>query len=331
MPAGTASSRFLPLAWLLPLAAAVAGLAWMVSVLAPPAPRPPVTIAVGPFIGYEPFVLAREMDWLGPRLRLVETLSNTETSQGLRDGSLDVAGVTLDEALRLRSDGVPVRVIAVLSDSRGADAVVLAPGVEGLAALRGQVVLVEASAVGFHLLHTALASVGLDSSQVRVVQVQTALVPARWHRGDAAAAVLYEPMLSELVAEGARVAYSTADHPGLVLDVLVAREDVIRDRAPELVEAMAAWDRAVGAFADPGRLPLEMLSAGANLDPAAYRDALAGVALFDAAASRRMLAGPEPELASAARAVADSLRAAGLDADLRIDGKLLAPEVAGPP
>lgn len=122
-------------------------------------------------------------------------------------------------------------------------------------------------------------------------------------------------MLSELVAEGARVAYSTAEHPGLVLDVLVVREDVLRERGPELAEAMAAWDRAVQAFASPERLPLEMLSAGANLDPAAYRGALAGVALFDAAASRRMLAGPEPELAVAARAVADSLRAAGLDAE----------------
>lgn len=331
MPAAKAASRLLPLAWLLPLAVAVASLAWMVSVLAPPAPRPPVTVAVGPFIGYEPFVLAREMGWLGPRLRLVETLSNTETTQGLRDGSIDVAGVTLDEALRLRSDGVPVRVIAVLSDSRGADAVVLAPGVEGLAALRGQVVLVETSAVGFHLLHSALASVGLDSSQVRVVQVQSALVPPRWRAGDAAGAVLYEPMLSELVAEGALVAYSTADHPGLVLDVLVAREEIIRDRGPELAEAIAAWDRAVQAFAEPERLPVEMLSMGVNLDAAGYRGALAGVHLFDAAASQRMMGGPEPELAAAARSVADSLRAAGLDADLRVDGKLLAPEVAGPP
>lgn len=331
MPVAKAASRLLPLAWLLPLAVAIAALAWMVSVLAPPAPRPQLTIAVGPFIGYEPFVLAREMGWLGPRLRLVETLSNTETTQGLRDGSIGVAGVTLDEALRLRSDGVPVRVIAVLSDSRGADAVVLAPGVEGLAALRGQVVLVEASAVGFHILHTALASVGLDSSQVQVVQVQSALAPPRWRAGDAAGAVLYEPMLSELVAEGAVVAYSTADHPGLVLDVLVAREEVIRERGPELAEAMAAWDRAVQAFAEPERLPVEMLSMGVNLDAAGYRGALAGVLLFDAAASRRMMLGPEPELAAAARSVADSLRAAGLDADLRVDGKLLAPEVAGPP
>lgn len=331
MPAAKAASRLLPLAWLLPLALAIAALAWMVSELAPPAPRPQVTIAVGPFIGYEPFVLAREMGWLGPRLRLVETLSNTETTQGLRDGSIGVAGVTLDEALRLRSDGVPVRVIAVLSDSRGADAVVLRPGVEGLADLRGQVVLVEASAVGFHLLHTALASVGLDSSQVRVVQVQSALVPPRWRAGDSAGAVLYEPMLSELVAEGAVVAYSTTDHPGLVLDVLVAREEVIRERGPELAEAMAAWDRAVQAFAQPERLPVEMLSMGVNLDAAGYRGALAGVLLFDAAASQRMMTGPEPELAVAARSVADSLRAAGLDADLRVDGKLLAPEVAGPP
>lgn len=324
-------SRFLRLVWLLPLALAVGGLAWMVSVMAPPAPKAPLTIAVGPWIGYEPFVLAREMDWLSPRLRVVETLSNTETSQGLRDGTIDVAGVTLDEALRLRSDGVPVRIIAALSDSRGADAVVLAPGVAGLADLRGQPVLVEASAVGFHMLHSALASVGLDNTDVRIVQVQSALIPPRWRAGEAAAAVVYEPMLSQLVAEGARVGFSTADHPGLVLDVLVARESMIANRRPELAEVLAVWDRGVAAFASPDRLPLEMLAAGAGLDAAGYRDALAGVAFIDGAASRRMLAGDESELAAAADAFAEGLRAAGLAADLRIDGKLLAPEVAGPP
>lgn len=331
MPAAKALSRLLPLAWLLPLGMAVASLAWMVSVLAPPAPRPPVVLAVGPWIGYEPFVLAREYDWLGPRLRLVETLSNTETSQGLRDGSIDAAGVTLDEAIRLRSDGVPVRIIAVLSDSRGADAVVLAPGVGGLAELRGQEVLVEASAVGYHMLHSALASVGLGLDAVKVVQVQTSLIPPRWEAGEAAAAVVYEPMLSSLVAAGARVGFSTADNRGLVLDVLVAREETIRSRPGELAEALAAWDRGVQAFAAPERLPLELLAAGVALDAAGYRDALAGVAFIDGATSRRMMAGPNSELDAAARAVADSLAAAGLAADLRVDGRLLAPEVGSPP
>jgi len=331
MPAAKAASRLLPLAWLLPLAVAVAGLAWMVSVLAPLAPRAPLILGVGPWIGYEPFVLAREQGWLGPRVRLVETLSNTETSQSLRDGSIDIAGVTLDEAIRLRSDGVPVRIIAALSDSRGADAVVLAPGVAGLADLRGQPVLVEASAVGFHMLHSALASVGLDNTDVRIVQVQSTLIPPRWRAGDAAAAVVYEPMLSRLLGEGARVGFSTADHPGLVLDVLVARESLIADQRPELAEVLAAWEQGVVAFASPERLPLEMLAAGAGLDAAGYRDALAGVAFIDGAASRRMLAGDKPGLAAAADAVAESLRAAGMAADLRVDGKLLAPEVAGPP
>lgn len=326
-----AASRFLPLAWLLPLALGVVALGWMVSRIAPPAPPPPLMLGIGPWIGYEPFVLAREMDWLGPRVRLVETLSNTETSQGLRDGSIDLAGVTLDEAIRLRSDGVPVRIIAVLSDSRGADAVVVRPGVAGLADLRGQAVLVELSAVGFHVLNSALSTVGLDTSEVEVVQVQASLIPSRWEAGDAAAAVVFEPMLTEMLGRGARVAYSTADHPGVVLDVLVAREDAIRERGPALLEALAAWDRAVDAFARPESLPLPMLAAGADLEPAQYRAALGGVAFIDGAASRRMMAGPEAALAASADAVAGSLRAAGMDADLRVDGKLLAPEVAGPP
>ena len=331
MPDDKPNSRFLRLAWALPYLLVLGLLAGLVAVLAPPAPPPPLKVAIGPWLGYEPLVLAREQDWLGPRLRLVETLSNTETAQALRDGSADVAGVTLDEAIRLYSDGVPVRIIAVLSDSRGADGVVVAPGVEGIAGLKGRAVLVEDSAVGFHLLERALAGVGLGTADVRVVRVQSALVPARWRAGGAAGAVTYEPMLSELVDEGAVPAFTTADHPGLVLDVLVARADVVQQRTAELRELLAAWDRAARAFANPDQLPLDILAAGGRLDPAGYRAALGGVAFLDGPASRRMMAGEPSELAGHVAAMSETLRGAGLEPDLRVDGKLLAPDVAGPP
>mgnify|MGYP005753393499 CR=1 FL=1 len=331
MPDDKPPSPTTRMAWALPYLFVLAALVALVAVLAPPAPPPPLRVAIGPWIGYEPLVLAREQDWLGPRLRLVETLSNTETGQALRDGSADVAGVTLDEAIRLYSDGVPVRIIAVLSDSRGADALVVAPGIDGIAGLRGQAVLVEDSAVGFHLLNSALATANMEARDVRVVRVQAALIPGRWRAGAAAGAVSYEPMLSELVAAGAVPAFTTAGHPGLVLDVLVAREEVLQGRLPELRELLAAWDRAAHAFANPDQLPLGMLAAGGRLDPAAYRAALDGVAFLDGEASRRMMAGQPSELAGHVDAMVETLRDAGLDPSLRVDGRLLAPDVGQAP
>ncbi|MDY0022152.1 ABC transporter substrate-binding protein [Arenimonas caeni] len=331
MPDPKPRSKFAPLAWFLPLMVMLGALFWLVSLVAPPAPPKPLLVSIGPWIGYEPLVLAREQDWLGPQLRIVETLSNTETAQALRDGSADVGAVTLDEAIRLYAEGVPIRVISVLSDSRGADGVVVAPGVDGIAGLRGQPVLVEDSAVGYHVLHSALAEAGMEMEDVRIVRVQSSVVPVRWRNGGAAGAVVFEPMLSELLDEGAVLAFSTADHPGLVLHVLVAREEVLRSRRPALRELLAAWDRAAKAFARPDLLPLDMLVAGGRLDVRDYRAALDGVAFLDGEASRRMMAGEPSELSRNMRALAASLRRAGLEPGLRIDERILAPEVgAGP-
>lgn len=312
-------TKLVPFAWALPVLLALAGLVLLVATLAPPAPPPPLRIATGPWIGYEPLVLARENDWLGPHLRLVETLSNTETNQALRDGSADLAGVTLDEALRLRSDGVPIRIIAVLSDSRGADALVAREGIAGLADLRGRRVLVEDTAVGYFLLQSALKSVGLDRSDVRQVQVQSSYLPARWRAGDAEAAVAYEPLLTELLEQGGQVLFSTRDHPGLVLDVLVARQRVLDERRPDVVATLRAWDRAVAAFAQPQSLPLEVLTADGRQTPAQYREALAGVGLFDLAQARDWLQGRPSRLDQAIESLAEVLRDGALGPDLRVD------------
>jgi len=317
--------KLAPFAWALPVLLGLAGLALLAATLAPPAPPPPLRIAIGPWIGYEPLVLARENDWLGPRLRLVETLSNTETNQALRDGSADLAGVTLDEALRLRSDGVPLRIVAVLSDSRGADALVARPGIGDIAALRGRRVLVEDSAVGHFLLSSALASAGMGRRDVGQVQVQSSYLLARWRAGDAEAAVAYEPMLTALLADGAEVLYSTRDHPGLVMDVLVARRSVLDERGAEVVALLEAWDRAVAEFRRPDALPVAMLTADGLQTPGQYRHALEGVDLFDLARGNAWMKGRPSRLDRSIEALAEVLSEGSLGADFRLDEALVAP------
>ncbi|KFN41763.1 hypothetical protein N790_12155 [Arenimonas malthae CC-JY-1] len=312
------STRFEPVVWGLPLVLAVAGMMALVAWLAPPPPPPALRVAVGPWIGYEPLVLASETNDLPESVRLVESVSNTESTQLLREGMVDLAGFTLDEAIRLASDGVDLRILAVLSDSRGADALVARPGIESLAQLRGQRVLLEDTAVGQLILDRALAEGGLSQLDIRKSQVQASYLARRWREGDAAAAVVYEPFLSELEAEGAVPLFSTASHPGLVLDVLVARTDVLESRRDDVVALLKAWDRSVAAFRKPDALPLALLTADGRVDDDGYRHALSGIAFFDLGESRRFFAGSPSPMQSSIDALAAILREGPLGADLRV-------------
>ena len=98
--------------------------AWLAG-CGPASPPAPWRIAVNPWVGYEPLVLAQETGTLPPAMRVVELASNTETKRAFRNGLIELAALTLDEALRLADEGEALHIVAVLSDSAGADAVLV--------------------------------------------------------------------------------------------------------------------------------------------------------------------------------------------------------------
>lgn len=247
-------------------------------------------LGIGPWIGYEPFVAARETGQWPASLQLVEVGSNTEAVDAFVEGRLDAVGLTLDESLRLAWMGNAHTVVAVLSDSRGGDAVLGRPEYASVADLAGQTVLVENTAVGQLMLGAALEEVGLPLSAVRARRVQATRLPIGWAAGEARGVVAYSPLIERLEAGGAKVLFSTQDHPGLVLDVLVVRPGLSPDD-PHVQALFTAWDagqQRLGTLDDP---LADVLARGLGMDVADYRHALSKVALMPSAEGRAMLAG----------------------------------------
>lgn len=261
-----------------------------------PPPHPPLVVAVGPWLGYDPLVLLREQERLPPDTRLVELPSATDTLGALGDGRVDAAAVTLDEALRLHVRLPDLRVIAVLSESRGADGVVLRAGLDPTVGLAGRRILVEDSAVGGLVLAAALNAEGLTPPQVRPVEVRAQHLARRWADADVDAIVAYEPLLSRLVGEGHILLHSTRELTGLVYDVLVVREAVLLERERELRQLLVAWDQAVAPFAAGDALPLDRLVPGTGLSENEYRRALEGIDFLAAARSQALLSGADTAL-----------------------------------
>ncbi len=265
----------------------------LAAVASAPPPSAPLVVAIGPWLGYDPLVLLREQERLPTTIRVVELPSATDTLGALSDGRVEAAAVTLDEALRLRRRLPDLRVIAVLSESRGADGVVLRAGVEGPRGLDGRRILVEDSAVGGLMLAAALKAEGLRPDQVRPVQVRAQHLARRWADADIDAVVSYEPLLSRLVGEGHTLLHSTRELSGLVYDVLVARETVIEARARELQALLQAWDQTVPAFDAGDALPLQLLVPGTGLSDDEYRRALQGIDFLDGRRSQALLSGSD--------------------------------------
>src|SRR5262245_54856460 len=137
-------------------------------------PPPLLRVGTSSWPGYEPLHLAADLKYFGraTRLRLVEYSSATQTLRAFRNGSIEVATLTLDEVLLLAEDVPDLGVVLVMDSSRGADALLGRADMAKVADLRGRRVGYEASATGAYMLSRALEMAGLGASDVTPVPVQ---------------------------------------------------------------------------------------------------------------------------------------------------------------
>ena len=192
--------------------------------------------------GHEPLFLARARGSLpDSQVRLVEYSSLSEVNRAFRNGALDAAGVTLDMALALAQQGFEPRVVLVLNVSAGADAIVARPGLGGVRALEGKRVGVEESGVSAFVLGRALEKAGLAVSQIHLVWTPVEQQARAYREGALDAVVGFEPIISQLEAQGAQRIFDSSQLPGEVLDVLVVRRAYLEAHRGEVAALLDAW------------------------------------------------------------------------------------------
>lgn len=303
----TRSSRFLRLLQLALLAC--------VGLLAGCNPHytPPLMVGTNTWIGYEPLYLARSLGYHdGLPLRLVELGSTTQAMDALRVGKLDLAGVTLDEALTLVQEGLPLRIIWVMDVSAGADAIIARPGIRHLADLRGQRIGVEQTAVGAYMLQAALEQAGMQASDVSVVPLPLDEHLSAWHGRRVDAVVTFDPVRQTLLNEGGVTVFDSRALPGEIVDVLVARDEALQCCARRIAQLLDGQRRALAYLAEHRDDALARMAQRPGVASADMAAALNGMVLPDATGNRALLDGASPGLVRTAQQLAQTMHQHGL-------------------
>lgn len=255
-------------------------------------PQPPLTVGLGPWIGYDPLVLAREQGQIdSARVKVVELTTNAEAIRNFRNGLLDAVGLTLDQTMKLAEEGVDLRIVAVLDTSAGADAVVASPELVFPLGLRGSSIAVEPSTVGQLVLLRMLASVGMGLADVSVVPLEASQHLAALRSGQVAAAVSYDPLAAGLQMEGFVPVFDSRQMEGEILDVLVVRADVLARRAGDVDALLRAWSLGLASMQSDGARAANILAGSIGLSPSEYEQTLSGLKFFAPADSLAFLSG----------------------------------------
>ena len=247
-------------------------------------PRPQTVV----FMGYQtwpgvlPYLVAKDQGFFsrnGLDVRSRKIDSYVEEMADLSSGSIDFAGdIVLLDVVERASRGEPWTVVLATDYSNGADGIVAGKDVVSPQGLAGKTVAVEQNTMGAYLLYDALRKNGLGLADVNMVNLTAIEAADAFVRKEVNAAVTYEPDLSRAARDGdGRVVFSSADSPGLIVDVL-AFTNGFPEQNPETVRAVIrSYFEAIDFIAkDPDRA-YEIGAAYLGVTPEELRAQMVGI------------------------------------------------------
>ena len=205
-------------------------------------PEAPVAVGTNIWPGYEPGYIADRRGLFGEAdVTLRQFRSATEVLRAFRNQSINVAAVTLDEALMLAGSGIPIRVILVADVSNGADAIMARPPIASVKDLAGKRIGVENSALGDYVLGRALQLHQVPDRNVEQVHLTVDETVEAYRRNQVDAVVTFEPFKSQLANLGASKIFDSTEIPNEIIDVLVVRSEFAEDNPEVLKHVVAGW------------------------------------------------------------------------------------------
>lgn len=262
-----------------------------------PQPRPPLILGTNLWPGYEPLYLARQQGLLpATAVHLIEYGSSTEVMRAFRNGVIDAATLSLDEALLLAQYIPDLRIVLVMSQSRGGDAVLAGSQVKNFADLRGRRVGVESTALGAYILARAL-----DFNRMSLADIVPVSLPVNEHeqgflRGDVDAVVSCEPVRSKLLAQGAQILFDSRQLQDEVIDVLVVRPDRMAAHRAQLSQLLEVWFQVLDHMrAQPSR-SASLMGEREGLPADAFLNTLRGFHFLSVAENQVWLSGSPSRL-----------------------------------
>jgi len=197
--------------------------------------------------GYEPLYLARELGYLNKdAIRLIEYTSTSQVLKAYRNGLLDSAALTLDEAIILLEAGEDFRIVLAMDESSGADALLGQVNIKSIEDLKGKRVGVEHTALGAYFLYRIIELTVLDKKDITVVSQQVNQHVRAFKENKIDAVITFDPARSEIIENGGNVLFDSTQVPGEIVDVLIVRAEKMKLFKKNIDDLKHSWFKAVG-------------------------------------------------------------------------------------
>jgi NitT/TauT family transport system substrate-binding protein len=245
-------------------------------------------------LGYEswvapgPFFIALDKGWFaeeGVEVEMVNIEDVRIRASALATGEVHAITATIDEAiLQLAATGDP-RFVFAIAESHGGDGIVAHNSIETIEDLMGRTVAVEPDSSRQFYLNVVLRAAGMNQADVTMVAKAPGEAGLAFERGEVDAAVTWHPWLARtgLMTHGV-VLTDSSKQPGLLVEMVVARGDVLDERRKEFQALYRAWLRAIAWAKKNPNDSAELIAAGVGRwlrDDLVVKEMRDGIAYYD--------------------------------------------------
>ncbi len=231
-------------------------------------------IGIEPWLGYGQWHVAQAKDLFKANglsdVQIVNFSEDKDINAALASGQLDGANIATHTAMGMVAAGLPVKIVLLLDVSMTADAMIAGKDIASVKDLKGKQVAFEEGTTSDILLKYALAQNGMSIADVQPVPMPAADAGGALIAGRVPVAVTYEPYLTTARNQNkdVKLLFTAGEDPGLISDVFVVRDEVIKSRPGQVLAMIKAWDAALKDYKSdtPGGRSIIAKAVGSSVD-----------------------------------------------------------------
>ena len=253
-----------------------------------------IAIGISGWTGFGPLTLAKEAG-IFKKHGLDVTLPKipqASRSLALASGDIQCAATTVETWVVWNANGVPAKQIVQLDKSHGADGIVAKNDIKTVKDLKGKAVAASAPGTSpYFLLAWVLHANGMNTKDVKVVNLEPGPAAQAFLAGQNDAAVSYEPYLSAVRDKGdaGHILATTLDYP-MVIDTLGCAPKFLESNPDAAKALVASYFEALDYIkANPDK-SAEIMGADVKQSAAEFKDSAKYLEWADKAANTKFFA-----------------------------------------
>jgi len=255
----------------------------------------PLTVGMTTWVGYGLLHLAAEkgfFDKNGVRVSLTTVQDKPSTAAAISSGRLDGWATTVDTFIFYNAKRIGVKQVLAVDFSNGGEGIVAAPDIKTVADLKGRTLGAEEGSSTYFFTLNLLADHGMSMKDVKLQSMRAGDAGAAFAAGRLDAAATWDPWLSRAKERGGHVLASSADLPGLIVDTVAFRTDVIEQRPQDVQNFIKGYFDAYDFWQAAPDEANAIMAKALGISAQEFAESLAGLEFVSRAENRRYIGNP---------------------------------------